>query len=141
MMYSAASRTSGLSVSEPSCQKRWSVKGAGLGEEVFEGGLFVQFVVVGRAEAGIEILLKVGAEVHFFEGVGLFSLGVGDDLLGGPFALRLLAGDIVEQGNVFFQLLKTGFSTISVLIISFNSSLFKASTLTICMRPGVSICR
>ena len=35
----------------------------------------------------------------------------------------------------------TGFSTNSVLIISFNSSLFSASTLTICTSPGVSTCR
>ena len=34
----------------------------------------------------------------------------------------------------------TGFATISVLIISFNSSRFSASTLTICTRPGVRIC-
>ena len=36
---------------------------------------------------------------------------------------------------------RTGFSTISALIISFSSSLFSASTLTICTSPGVSTWR
>ena len=36
---------------------------------------------------------------------------------------------------------RTGFSTISASIISFSSSLFRARTLTICMRPGVRIWR
>ena len=36
---------------------------------------------------------------------------------------------------------RTGFSTISAVIMSRSSSLLSASTLTICTRPGVRICR
>ena len=79
---------------------------AGLGQEVFERRRFVHFVVVRGTEAGIEIFLEIGAKVHFLKGIGLLALGVGDDLFGRPFALRLLAGDVVEEGNVFFQFLK-----------------------------------
>ena len=36
---------------------------------------------------------------------------------------------------------RTGFSTISAVIMSLSSSLLSASTLTICTSPGVRICR
>ncbi len=79
---------------------------AGLREEVFKGRLLVQLVVIRGTEAGVEILLKIRTKVDFFKGIGLFALGVADDLLSRPFAFRLLAGHIVEQGNVFFELLE-----------------------------------
>ncbi len=83
-------------------------EGTGLREEIFKRGLVADLEVVGRAEAGVEIILKIGAEVDLVEGVFLFAEGIGGDVFGGALHLGLAAGDVVEQGNGLVEFLKNG---------------------------------
>ncbi len=79
-------------------------EGAGLGKEILKRRLVGLLKTVGRAEAGIQIILKVGAKVYFVERVTLVALRLGRDLFYAALALRLFQGDVIDEGNTLFQL-------------------------------------
>ena len=59
---------------------------------------------VGRAEAGIEIVLEVGPKVDLVERITLVALRLGCDLFHASIALRLSERDVIDEGNTLFQL-------------------------------------
>ena len=79
------------------------------GEEILNRGLLDFLVIVGGAEAGVEVILEIGAEVDFVEGIFLFFVAFGDGLrFDGAVAVFFCARDIVEQRNVLFHLFENG---------------------------------
>ena len=109
MMYSAASRTAGERLKRTQLPEEVIGQRHRRGEEILNRGLLDFLVIVGGAEAGVEVILEIGAEVDFVEGVFLFFLAFGDGLgFDGAVAVFFCARDIVEQRNVLFQLLENG---------------------------------
>ena len=111
----------------------------GLRKKILERRFVAQLETVGGAKAGIEVVLKIRAKIDFVEGILLLPRGF--DLDSATLRSRSASRPAISSSRGTFSSTssRTGFSTISALIISLSSSLFSARTLTICIRPGVRI--
>jgi hypothetical protein len=116
-----------------------------LGEKIFERRALDFFHLAAGAITGIEIILEERSEVDFLEGIFLFDGGDGILFVGSRWrrgrGLPLFVPTSSINGTDSSSSSRTGFSTISLLIMSLSSSLLSARTETICTRPGVRIWR
>jgi hypothetical protein len=83
-------------------------EGARLRQKVFEGRFVVLFEVRSRLVAGIQIILKVAAEVDLVERIFFLALGLGGNLFRAALAIPLNPRSLLERRRGFLEFLQYG---------------------------------